>query len=65
MKWRLVCTRHNSGAWNMAVDEAIMMNVAKGVVPPYLSTVWLGSSCIVSGRLQSSRGMSILKVVRI
>jgi len=36
MKWRFVNTGFNEGACNMAVDEAIMHSVAKGLAPPTL-----------------------------
>ncbi|WP_429884404.1 lipoate--protein ligase family protein [Geoalkalibacter halelectricus] len=34
--WRLIRTAPASGAWNMAVDEALLESVAAGVSPPVL-----------------------------
>ena len=53
MKWRLLRTGHNSGAWNMAVDEAIMVHVAKKVVPPTFRLYGWVPPTLSLGRLQS------------
>ena len=53
MKWRLLRTGHNSGTWNMAVDEAIMMHVAKDLVPPTFRLYGWVPPALSLGRLQS------------
>ena len=53
MKWRLLRTGHNSGVWNMAVDEAIMIHVAKKVVPPTFRLYGWVPPALSLGRLQS------------
>lgn len=53
MKWRLLRTGHNSGAWNMAVDEAIMIHVAKKIVPPTFRLYGWVPPALSLGRLQS------------
>lgn len=53
MKWRLLRTGNNSGAWNMAVDESIMMHVAKGVVPPTFRLYGWVPPALSLGHLQS------------
>jgi lipoate-protein ligase A len=53
MKWRLLRTGHNSGAWNMAVDEAIMIHVAKKAVPPTFRLYGWVPPTLSLGRLQS------------
>ncbi|NLJ60635.1 MAG: lipoate--protein ligase family protein [Firmicutes bacterium] len=53
MKWRLLRTGHNSGAWNMAVDEAIMIHVAKKAVPPTFRLYGWAPPTLSLGRLQS------------
>lgn len=53
MKWRLLRTGYNSGAWNMAVDEAIMIHVAKKAVPPTFRLYGWRPPTLSLGRLQS------------
>ncbi len=36
MRWRLVRTPAMAGAWNMAIDEAMLLAYAAGLVPPTL-----------------------------
>lgn len=53
MKWRLLRTGHSCGAWNMAVDEAIMMHVARNSVPPTFRLYGWTPPALSLGRLQS------------
>ena len=53
MEWRLLCTGYNSGAWNMAVDEAVMAYVAKKAVPPTFRLYGWVPPTLSLGRLQS------------
>ena len=53
MKWRLLRTGHKSGAWNMAVDEAIMVHVARKAVPPTFRLYGWAPPALSLGRLQS------------
>ncbi|MCL4426394.1 MAG: hypothetical protein M1553_13385 [Firmicutes bacterium] len=43
-QWRLLFTGHGSGAWNMAVDEAMMLLHAQGKIPPTIRFYQLGAA---------------------
>ncbi len=53
MQWRLLRTGHNAGAWNMAVDEAVMVHVARGASPPTFRLYGWKPPALSLGRLQS------------
>lgn len=53
MKWRLLRTGHRPGAWNMAVDEAIMVQVAAGASPPTFRLFEWDPPSLSLGRVQS------------
>ncbi|MGE5592336.1 MAG: biotin/lipoate A/B protein ligase family protein [Betaproteobacteria bacterium] len=53
MKWRLVRTGHKPGAWNMAVDEAVMVQVARGASPPTFRLFEWDPPSLSLGRVQS------------
>ena len=50
--WRLIKTPPARGAWNMAVDEAILITVGKGVVPTTLRLYAWEPPCISLGYAQ-------------
>ncbi len=51
--WRLLCTPPARGAWNMAVDEAILQGVAQGASPPTLRLYAWEPPCLSLGYAQS------------
>lgn len=53
MQWRLLRTGHNTGAWNMAVDEAVMAHVARGASPPTFRLYGWSPPALSLGRVQS------------
>lgn len=50
--WRLLRTGAASGAWNMAVDEAILHSVAAGMAPPTLRLYRWQPPCLSLGYFQ-------------
>jgi len=50
--WRLLVMKPASGAWNMAVDEAILNAVGKGSVPPTLRLYAWNPPCLSLGFAQ-------------
>lgn len=52
MKWRLVDDGPASGAWNMAVDEALLLGQAAGNSPPTLRFYGWQPACLSLGRFQ-------------
>ncbi len=52
-RWRLVKTPPASGAWNMAVDEAILEAVGRGASPPTLRLYAWDPPCLSLGYAQS------------
>ena len=50
--WRLLITPPASGAWNMAVDEAIAQHAGRGAVPPTLRFYAWQPACVSVGRHQ-------------
>jgi len=50
--WRLLISPPASGAWNMAVDEAILQAVARGQAPPTLRLYAWEPPCLSLGRNQ-------------
>lgn len=53
MQWRLLRTGRNAGAWNMAVDEAVMVHVARGLSPPTFRLFEWDPPALSLGRVQS------------
>ena len=52
-QWRLLLEREpHTGAWNMALDEAIMDAVAEGAAPPTLRLYQWAPPCLSLGRRQ-------------
>jgi lipoyl(octanoyl) transferase len=56
MAWRVLDTRPANGAWNMAVDEALMEAVRHGD-PPVLRIYRWAPRCLSLGRNQPAAGM--------
>ena len=54
--WRLVDTGTHEGATNMAIDEAIMLAVSEGRVPPTVRFYGWDPPCVSIGYAQSMRG---------
>jgi lipoate-protein ligase A len=52
-QWRLVITPPAPGAWNMAVDEAILEAVGRHLVPPTLRLYTWEPACLSIGYAQS------------
>ena len=50
--WRLLLSKPARGVWNMAVDEAILECVGKGVSPPTLRLYAWEPACLSLGRAQ-------------
>lgn len=50
--WRLLITPPASGAWNMAVDEAIAIHAGRGDSPPTLRFYQWQPACVSLGRHQ-------------
>jgi lipoate-protein ligase A len=51
-QWRLVKTEPAHGAWNMAVDEAILESIGRGEVPPTLRLYAWEPACLSLGYAQ-------------
>ncbi len=54
MKWRLILDGPAPGAWNMAVDEALLLAHAAGESPPTLRFYAWNPACLSLGRLQKT-----------
>ncbi len=50
--WRVIVHAPAAGAWNMAVDEAILEQVAAGESPPTLRLYGFSPPCLTLGRAQ-------------
>jgi lipoyl(octanoyl) transferase len=53
-RWRLIHSRPSSGAYNMAVDEAILESVGQRLVPPTLRLYAWNPPCLSLGYAQPS-----------
>lgn len=51
--WRLIKTNPSSGAWNMAVDEAILEAIGRADIPPTLRLYAWEPACLSLGYAQS------------
>jgi lipoate-protein ligase A len=60
--WRLIKNKPASGAWNMAVDEAILINVIKGESPPTLRLYAWDPPSVSLGVAQSSKDIDQHKI---
>lgn len=51
-RWRLILSEPNTGAWNMALDEAILESVSAGTSPPTLRLYAWEPPCLSLGYAQ-------------
>lgn len=61
-QWRLVITPPAPGAWNMAVDEAILSAAGQGQVPPTLRLYAWEPACLSLGYAQPSADVDMLRL---
>jgi lipoate-protein ligase A len=61
-KWRLLITPAANGAWNMAVDEAIMQAVEQNTVPPSLRFFAWDPPCLSIGYAQSWKDIDLARL---
>lgn len=61
--WRLIKTEPSSGAWNMALDEAILQFVAEGKSPPTLRLYAWEPACLSLGYAQSVKDVDFQNLV--
>jgi lipoate-protein ligase A len=52
--WRFLDTGFRSGAWNMAIDEAVLLSHAQGLTPPTLRFFRWQPPCVSLGYFQSA-----------
>ena len=57
--WRLIKTPPAHGPWNMAVDEAVLEAVGKGIVPPTLRLYAWEPPCLSLGYAQPAADVSL------
>ncbi len=60
--WRLYISPPAKGAWNMAMDEAILEHVARGDAPPTLRLYRWQPPCLSLGRSQSFSDANLLRL---
>ncbi len=62
-EWRLLLDdAPRTGAWNMALDEAIMDAVAEGAAPPTLRLYQWAPPCLSLGRRQPLQGVDLARL---
>jgi lipoate-protein ligase A len=61
-KWRLLRTQPSIGAWNMAVDEAILEFTAQGISPPTLRLYSWSPACLSLGYAQTIEDVDLVKL---
>lgn len=62
-EWRLLLEDEpRTGAWNMALDEAIMDAVAEGAAPPTLRLYQWAPPCLSLGRRQPLEGVDLARL---
>ena len=62
-QWRLVITPPAPGAWNMAVDEAILAAIGRNLVPPTLRLYAWHPACLSLGYAQPMADVDKLRLV--
>lgn len=62
MNWRLLYTPPSSGAWNMAVDEAILEHIHHGESQPTLRLYAWEPACLSLGHAQSYKDVDMERV---
>src|SRR5688572_29267467 len=59
MKWRLIHTPPSTGAWNMAVDEAILEHIYRGEAKPTLRLYAWSQPCLSLGHAQPFKDVDV------
>jgi lipoyl(octanoyl) transferase len=59
MNWRLIHTPPSTGAWNMAVDEAILENIYRGEAKPTLRLYAWNPPCLSLGHAQPFKDVDV------
>lgn len=62
-EWRLIHTSAAPGAWNMAVDEAILEAAGSGMVPPTLRLYAWDPPCLSLGYAQPCKDVDLPRLV--
>lgn len=62
MTWRLLHTPPSNGAWNMAVDEAILEHIHRGEALPTLRLYAWNPPCLSLGHAQSFRDVDMDRI---
>ncbi|MGC8855613.1 MAG: lipoate--protein ligase family protein [Anaerolineae bacterium] len=60
--WRLLLTSPARGAWNMAVDEAILEHIGRGEVPPTLRLYAWNPACLSLGYAQPFADVDVTRL---
>lgn len=60
--WRLLITSHARGAWNMAIDEAILEHVGRGESPPTFRLYAWEPACLSLGHAQPFADVDISRL---
>lgn len=58
MSWRLIVSRPAQGAWNMAMDEAVLHSVAESKSPPTVRFYTWDPGCYSIGRFQRANDLT-------
>lgn len=61
-QWRLIVNKPANGAWNMAVDESILMAVGRSEVPPTLRLYAWQPACLSLGYAQSASDVDLKRL---
>ena len=61
-KWRLLRTQPAVGAWNMAIDEAILESTGQGSVPPTLRLFGWSPPCLSIGYAQPVDDVNMVRL---
>ena len=60
--WRLLLTPPARGAWNMAVDEAILDHIGRGAAPPTLRLYAWEPACLSLGHAQPFADVDVARL---
>jgi len=60
--WRLMITTPAPGAWNMAVDEAVLQSVGRRAAPPTLRLYAWQPACLSLGQAQSFKDVDLARL---
>ncbi len=62
--WRLILSEHEAGAWNMALDEAILLSTARKESPPTLRLYGWQPATLSLGFAQPSSDVDVKRLAR-